>query len=177
MHIHTYLTQFQSSVRDTNRVISCLPASTISTNSDGKEIFGQVWGSRAGALDGGELSNGCLWPVKVVIELVYTLLYSSADPHCAREGHGAEERSSSDPPKYDEHGVLSCIIIGASLSEPHCGVECRRKSLFYYYYYYYYYYYMYRWYVRFGPRGRFRLGHSPKHKTSIYAPSRVSSPV
>ena len=26
---------------------------------------------------------------------------------------------------------------------------------------------MYRWYVRFGPRGRFRLGHIPKHKTSM----------
>ena len=26
---------------------------------------------------------------------------------------------------------------------------------------------MYRWYVRFGPGGRFRLGHSPKHKTSM----------
>ena len=26
---------------------------------------------------------------------------------------------------------------------------------------------MYRWYDRFGPRGRFRLGHSPKHKTSM----------
>ena len=26
---------------------------------------------------------------------------------------------------------------------------------------------MYRWYDRFGPRGRFRLGHSPKHKMSI----------
>ena len=59
------------------------------------------------------------------------------------------------------------VVIGASLSEPHSGVECRRKSLFYHYYYYYYYYYYYRWYVRFGPRGRFRLGHSPKHKTSM----------
>ena len=26
---------------------------------------------------------------------------------------------------------------------------------------------MHGWYVRFGPRGRFRLGHSPKHKTSM----------
>ena len=42
-------------------------------------------------------------------------------------------------------------LVGASLSEPHSGVECRRKSLFYYYYhhhyYYHYHYYYYYYYV------------------------------
>ena len=52
-------------------------------------------------------------------------------------------------------------LIGASLSEPTLAWSVGGSLCFIIIII------MYRWYVRFGPRGRFRLGHSPKHKTSM----------